>query len=432
MKIHSTHLCISEIWRNDRQAYRLLTLCGAVALCIMTCTSVNAQSRLFANSSASQTESSSMVRNGLFINGDQSYPVVNTAAFRTAADIGTPESGSIAQVGFGGACNSCGTSCGGSCGNSHSSCRSCGTNCGGRCGPYGRCGNVCDPCAPCNPYWYVMVETLYMERSGQNVDYSRDFRLGDYDYEWAPRITIGSVPDCVHGYEASFTGQFTWDLGRSAVDPGFGLGTLLTPGLPVAAADLSAFSNADFQRHEFEAEYWSLEASETTVGWGIAKLITGFRYINYEERLAYYSQNVSQAGLLASSTRNQLYGLQVGMDLLYPICKHGYTDFRSRFGAFVNYAESNVLLDNAGVRVLATDSDKTKLAGLIEIGSGLRYQIGEMLSVRGGVEFMYLTRVASAPEQIASPIIRPSTGLGTRMKEELFLFGLSVGAELRY
>ncbi len=93
MKIHSIHQNISGNWRNNRQAYRLIAVCGAVALCIMTCNTADAQSRAFARSSASQTASSNMVRNGLFISGDESYQVVNTAGFRTAADIGTTEFG---------------------------------------------------------------------------------------------------------------------------------------------------------------------------------------------------------------------------------------------------------------------------------------------------------------------------------------------------
>lgn len=414
MKIHSTNQSISRPWRVNRSATRTLLLCGAVALCVLTCCSASAQT-------------ASGVRNGLFINGNDSYQVVNTAAFRTAADVGTPESGSIAQVAYG-SCGSCGTtSCGGACG--YSSYGSFGGSCGDSCNTYNNFGN---PCAPCQPYSYVIVEALYLELTGkQRLTYSRDFLTNDFDYEWAPRITIGSVPDCVHGCEATFMGPYEWEKFGQAFDAGFGLGTILTPGLPVAAANLSAFNNADYQNHIYTADYWSLELNKTTVGWDIAKIITGVRYVNYEERFSYYSQNATEAGLLFSQADNRLFGLQVGMDLLYPIARHAYTDFRSRFVALANFAESKVRLDNAGVRVLSTADDKTRIAGMIEIGSGVRYEVGQALSVRAGVEMMYLTRVASAPGQF-TPVIRPQTGLRTRVKDDVLLAGLSVGATLKW
>ncbi len=37
-----------------------------------------------------------------------------------------------------------------------------------------------------------------------------------------------------------------------------------------------------------------------------------------------------------------------------------------------------------------------KLAGVFEVGSGIRYQLGQMLSVRAGVELWYLDGMATA------------------------------------
>jgi hypothetical protein len=416
MKIHSIHQNISGKWRNNRQTYRLLAFCGAVALCIMTCNTADAQSRAFARSSALQTEASNMVRNGLFISDDESYQVVNTAGFRTAADIGTTELGSIAQVGFNGSCDSTGTLCDG--------------NCGGSCDSY---SNYRNPCAPCIPFCYVMVEGLYMQREGdRRTTASPDFRLNGFDFAWAPRITIGSVPDCVSGCEVSFTGPLQWDMSAVAAPGGFVLGTLLTPGLPVAAADLSAFSNADLQSQTYTADFWSLEVNKTLVGWDVAKLLAGFRYISYEEEYAYYSQNATEAGLLFSDVNNQMFGLQLGMDLLYPISNHVYTDFRARLGGFIDFAESNVFLDNAGDRVLATGDDGTEITVVFELGGGLRYQLGEMLSVRAGAEIWYMDGAANAPDQFANNIIRPTTGRDIRVEDDVLFAGFSFGAELKF
>ncbi len=184
----------------------------------------------------------------------------------------------------------------------------------------------------------------------------------------------------------------------------------------------------------FRAEYWSVEASKTLVGWDIAKLLYGLRYIDYDERFSYVSQNATQNGSLRSSVDNRMLGVQLGLDLLYPISKHAYTDFRGRLGGFVNFAESDVRFVNNGavVSLVSNFDDKNNLAGVIDLGGGLRYQLGQMLSVRAGVELWYMTHVASANDQLSYVVSPTTTGRSLRNKSEVLFTGISLGAELRY
>lgn len=415
MTIHSTHLSVSGTWPSKCQARRLLSFCGAVVLCIMMSANAAAQSRAFAGFPGPQSGSSNTVRNGLFVAGGETYQVVDTAAYQTAADVGRPESGSVAQVGFQGSCRACGTACGGRCG-----------------GSYGACGEFPNPCNPCcTPFLYGSVEALFIELDEDLRHAAREIDMGELGFEWGTRITIGSVSDCFRGCEVGFTGPLQWDVSRTAVDPGFGLGTLLTPGNPVDPSELSAFSNADVQSLSLTADYWSLEFNRTVVGWEVAKLLAGVRYISYEEQLAYYSQNISEAGLLFTDVDNRLFGLQVGLDLLYPICKHAYTDFRSRLGGFINSANSNFFLDNAGSRVVRSAGEETDISVMLEVGTGLRYQLGQMLSIRSGIELWYLSGVAGASGQVPFRIT-PTTGRSMEVSDDLFLVGFSLGAELKY
>ena len=330
---------------------------------------------------------------------------------------------------------SCGTSCGGTCdAYTSTSCGSCGTSCGGSCGGRNDFCNIGggDVCAPCTPYRYATVEAIYLDHDGaSNFSSSPNFALNGLGDDYGSRITVGWVPDCVHGCEISYIGPFDFDASASLSNPAGGIGTFLNPGLPVAASDLSTFSNATSQAQTYSAEYWSIEANKTLMGWDVAKLLFGARYINYDEEYNYFSQSASGAGLLRSTTENQLFGLQVGMDLLYPVCRHGYADFRGRIGGFANFADSDVGISNAGSSVLRNISDDTEIAGLIEIGSGFRYQVGELLSLRAGVEIWYLTGVASANDQFSGPI-RPGTGLQTDTDDDVLFTGISVGGELRY
>ncbi len=136
-------------------------------------------------------------------------------------------------------------------------------------------------------------------------------------------------------------------------------------------------------------------------------------------------------GQLSSQTNNDLYGLQVGMDGLYPICCNGYTDFRLRAGLFIDSAENTFVLTNANAFVQAARDSKTELAGLIELGAGVRYQVGQILSIRAGTELWYLSGIAAAQSQFNNVIV-PTTGSRIRVTEDVLLTGVSIGAELKY
>jgi len=117
--------------------------------------------------------------------------------------------------------------------------------------------------------------------------------------------------------------------------------------------------------------------------------------------------------------------------LLYPICRNGYTDIRTRAGAFINSANNQFSLVNNGAIVQSNGNDTTELAGVIELGAGVRYQIGEILSVRVGTELWYLSGVASASSQF-SRVITENTGRRTQAGNDILMTGISIGAELKY
>jgi hypothetical protein len=427
MQIHSANPSVNAQVHYGRNATGLLAFFGVFAICVTTYTNAHAQSGLFGESSAPSTASAAspgMVRNGLFTRGNEAFRVVDTAAFRTAADIGKTEPGSIARIGYSN-CTSCGTGCGGTCGGSYNACGSCGTNCGGS------CSFTLNPCAPCIPYYYASFEALAMERDGdERLSASPDFRMSDFDYVPGGRVTIGAVPNCVDGFEVTYTGNFEWDRFGLATDFGGGVRTFLAPGTPLTGADLSAFNNAIFQNQSFTARYWSVEANRTIMGWDIAKLLIGGRYLQYDEAYTYVSQNATEGGFLGSAVDNRMYGLQAGMDLLYPISRHGYTDIRTRIGGFVNSAESNFLLTNAGVLQIAANDDKTGIAGMIELDAGIRYQVGPALSIRAGFEVWYLTGVGTISKGFKNAVF--PTDNRHPLNDDVLITGLSTGAELKF
>ena len=479
---------VQTIQRRINRGFRYLAICGAVLMGVGASQAM-AQSPLMnylSNSSGDQAagpggqvSQQSSVRqvshNGpaighaggptrQFNHEGQAIQVVSASQVKTAADLRGPIGSAVhgqrpvQQT----SCNSCGNaSCGGQCGGG--ACYS--GQCGGQCSS-GACGynsydmggyGDCYGCGThCDPYCYGMIEGLYWRREGdRRVFYSGGaFARSDWDFEFAPRITIGSLPDCVHGCEAVFMGVFEWDRFERQVATDDFLPPVFTAGDALIALDPDALNpfttNVLTRNQRSEAELWSIEGSKTLVGWDVAKLLVGFRYLQYEEEFRFTSTNrvdtntdplappvlVDTTGQIYSEVINRLAGLQVGMDLLYPIGRFAFADFRSRAGIYANFAEGAVSLSEriqnqpAGRTIFANFDERTDIAGIFEVGGGVRYQLGEILSVRGGVDLMYIPGIGEAVAQIPG-VITPFVGRRTNLDQDLFFWGLSFGGEIR-
>ncbi|MEM1069130.1 MAG: hypothetical protein AAGI63_09560, partial [Planctomycetota bacterium] len=251
---------------------------------------------------------------GMFTHEGESYRVVDASSYLAGGQ--TP--GAIAQV-SGASCDSCGPACGGSCGNG---------KCSSGGGLFGLgllddrifnlqddgCTYGCiDPCGSCEPHWYGSVEVLYMDlEGGDSRDLADVFKDG-FELEPGGRFTFGYIRDCVHGCEISYTGNMQWDSRATITDPAFGINTLLTVEAPLVAADISAFNNADLQSERYDAQYWSLEIDRTAFAGEMAKVLYGLRYIDYDEKFFYFSQNAAETGFVRTRSDNDLIGVQFGL-----------------------------------------------------------------------------------------------------------------------
>lgn len=339
----------------------------------------------------------------------------------------------------------------------------------GACSPGGNCyGAGCMQCPTCEPYRYARIETVYMRREGlSDFTRSRSFALDEYDFELAPRVTFGSVPDCVNGTEISFVGPLNWDMSSSIAGatgqtllqeliPGVTIGSPLpeqTIGFTLlydpedvtvdAGGNITAFNDnpadpVDFQQQRYESSYWSVEASKTMMAWDIAKFSFGGRFINFEEEYSYIARNGNGAtpdlnGSIASDTTNNLIGLQVGLDIFTPIfCQNLSSTLRAKAGGYWNLSEGRAVVTDQGDRLSGFSDDDGTLAAMIEIGSGLHYRLGEALSIHGGTEFWYLTEIATAERQLPSLVGARASNAGLDNGDDIVFIGFSFGATLQF
>jgi hypothetical protein len=423
------HLCGRTF--TARQTRTLTALCW-LGIAVWANSSANVYGQLAGRTAKpSRTATASSKAGSLFSHGDQAFRVVRAEDYADGTIVDQPISGGLAPMEsyaetfpMDGGGHSMGS---GACasGNCARSCNSCGGYAGSSAGYLGGAS-----CPQCESYWYGSIDILSMGREGdRRFSVSSNFLMSGFDDEWAPRITIGMVPDCVHGYELSFTGSFQWDRQGVLVDPAGGIGTLLVPVAPVQSSDLSAFQNATAKAQFYTSEYWSLEASNTMVGWDVAKLLCGFRYIDYDEKFSVFSQNATEVGFLGTDLDNQMLGFQVGMDLLYPICERTYTDLRARAGAYANFIDLDLRVVNDGALTALLVDDSIELAGQFELGSGIRHQFSQCFSIRAGFEVWYLTGIASAKDQLRNGILGNRS---VQAEDDFWITGWNLGAEFRY
>lgn len=347
--------------------------------------------------------------------------------------------GSGGHAGSGGDCNS------GSCNTGGSGCYT-----GGGIGGYGGGGTGGgaygngSQCPTCAPFRYARIEGVYMRRNGlDNFTRSRNFALDDPDFDWAPRITIGSVPDCSNGYEASFVGPLRWNTSENLLNPNGStlLEELFTPQPGVAVNEVQSY----------RSEYWSGEASKTMMAWDIAKFYFGGRYINFDEDYLYSASRgaiaavpaaggnpavpavPAQSGSIASRTQNDLFGLQIGMEVFTPIfCENLSTFTRAKAGVYYNQADSRVTLLDQGARVYQYNDDDGGIAGMFEVSSGVQYQMGEMLSLHAGSELWYLTGVATAKDNIPPIAGIRTASPSTNADDDIVFVGFNFGATFKF
>ncbi|WP_153558470.1 hypothetical protein [Roseimaritima sediminicola] len=317
----------------------------------------------------------------------------------------------------------------------HPGCNSCGGT-GGNFGCFGGCEPGC----------YFRAEGLFMRRTGdERLTLSQAFTLDEFDHEWGTRLTYGQTIDCVDGFEATYTGGFRWDLsgqrgnpaGAAPGDPPGTLGTLITSALAPNQVNVDVFDTGNnvFQRQTYNAQYDSFELNRTSSGWDVVRLLYGIRYIDYSEDYRFSvidnATGPNQIGFLASDVDNDLIGGQVGIDMGYPLGQRLWSMLRARGGVFVNLTDSTFQFNNdSTTEVFNFDEDST-IAGLIEFGGTLRYQIGERLSVSGGYELWYLANVATAPGQFTS-VMSPLVGSAVDDSDDVFMHGAVFGAELNF
>lgn len=289
-----------------------------------------------------------------------------------------------------------------------------------------------NPCnAGCDVSFYVNAESLWLDRTGDDFfSLSRNTFLPEFDYEWGGRYSAGQLLDCVNGWEGVYVGPFDWTRGLAISGAG-NLQSNLRAFNGYTSADIDTFNNADLHSQQWRSEMQSFEANRRWFTWDVLSTMIGVRYIDYEENYAFFSSSAQGVGLQRERVTNQMAGLQVGADMVYPMSLRANMGFRGKAGVYGNFQERRAFLNNAGTTLINAADGETTWGGQLEIGILANYHIVPSIRVTAGYEFWWLANMATIPGQGPS-LITPATGTTVFDGEDVILHGGSLGAQILF
>jgi hypothetical protein len=285
---------------------------------------------------------------------------------------------------------------------------------------------------PCEPGYYLVSETLFMQQtSGDGFTRGFGYFFDDHDFELAPRITFGRRFDCVDGYEFVFAGLLEWD---DAIVGTNNAAVFESPDAILQDA-FDLYATAANQTQVRESSFNSFEFNRTYTGWDVARTMIGLRTILYDEEYAYIAGGTDAPGsvALSQSSDNLLIGPQLGLQLIYPVGIRTYTETTLKGGAYLNFVDTDTsLFSPIGAAPLATGAgDEVELAGMLEIGSKIGINLTRSVSAHVGYDLWYMAGIAESASQLPIGFNR-ATPFTVSADDDVFIHGLTGGVQVVY
>ncbi len=289
--------------------------------------------------------------------------------------------------------------------------------------------DICCPDGGCDLRYYTSAEALYFQRRGdEGFTLATGRKFNSFDYEWAGRITLGRMFDCVNAVEAVYAGPFHWRRNDFAT------------GIPVASrfvtsggylpAQITGFTNATTFRQSQSARMNVVELNRRWWAWDVFSIMIGVRGVDYRE--AYGISTVAPGNVLSAGVTNLMLGPQIGGDFMQPVGLRTLVGIRGKAALLANFNDSTTraIINNALLVNSASGTD-VDVAGMFEFGTYVKYSITPSIRAQGGYDIWYLPGVATIDEQGLNNI-SPFLGDKSRATGEVLVHGASAGLEILF
>ncbi len=230
----------------------------------------------------------------------------------------------------------------------------------------------------------------------------------DFRFDWQVGLDASASQVCWDNnqFEVRFLGlsEFTAnqhvDVGLSEVrinsDP------------PVFVPDIERFDA------RLESQLYGFELNYHYVTYCPFNYVAGFRYVSFDEDLSAQTSTDPNSFVYQTTTRNDLYGLQLGIENAPELPLFGWRclTWFGKVGIYGNDAQQRTILDT-GLGQIVSESPDTS-AVVWEFGVGLDLPLSDCFSFQGGYSALILDRVSVATDQLSKIDFLSATGSDNR------------------
>lgn len=222
------------------------------------------------------------------------------------------------------------------------------------------------------------------------------------------RMTFGRRVFGCYRVEGTFMSQYNWDDSVLVTRNTGGLSTFLSGfANPISATLDNATSvfiseRSSFNTGEVNVRYWI----DMPPGPLDVSFLVGARHMNLNELFNFTGVNAATTNNVTSNTTNNLWGVQVGIEFAQLITTRFWMDVDIKGGIFNNNANYTTTFLQNGANLFAPQTgtrDRTTWMGDISVTGN--WQMTPWLTLKAGYQAIFLDGVATAQNQIRSPLV---------------------------
>ena len=254
---------------------------------------------------------------------------------------------------------------------------------------------------------YLFADAIFWTRQDGEVQLSNSFGLNDFNFVGGARITLGARDNATSGRELTYFGTGDMDEIDSATSATGSLQPLFSPASGISFSQITGFQNANVHRQEKESQLHSLEYNRVKWGWDVLKSLIGVRYIYFDDSYEFFSRSSGGTnGLFVQDSVNNLFGVHGGWELFYDVGYRTSASFQSKFGAYVNAANVDTSLFNAGTQQFSQEEDDSSIASTVELNFMTHFQLSPRSRFRVGYDLFFAWGIFTVEKQYTAKHIR--------------------------
>lgn len=271
------------------------------------------------------------------------------------------------------------------------------------------------------------IELARLGTTGPTVLTTNDLKP---EFDSGARILVGRTLGNCYQVEASYLGIYSWEhditVADSTANAGGGLGTLST-----AFSDFAdpAIAGLDLNSRATVSDFNTFQSAEVNIRTWLnmppgpfdVQILAGARYMKSFEDFRFSTiADVPLPGGAQNSaivqTQNDMYGVQLGIDMKFLINARLYVDFETKGGILDNNASqttSYTNIDDVGtVAVFDTAAARSRTAWFGDILLTANMQVAANWSVRLGYQAIFVNGLALGPQnfQTNNSLLRTGPG----------------------